>query len=256
MIRIRCGGGSSRVFSRELAAWSLARSTWSMTKTRRLPWCGRNCARSLSRRVCWMEIWRSGPSGAKVTKSGWVENSSGSSLRLSAGHFSRPATISRFRGRLRSSFSICSGWRRRWEPRRRARVALPTPSGPEKSRVCARRWCAIICSSACVTCALPQKFSNISAHDPPDGALDGVDIGAAVDDLDALRLGGGQGVVGIPDCAVEFDGFVIRSEEHTSELQSPMYLVCRLLLVKNNKTSASSVTFNGAPAALIGRETV
>src|SRR5437879_11107368 len=31
----------------------------------------------------------------------------------------------------------------------------------------------------------------------------------------------------------------IRSEEHTSELQSPMYLVCRLLLEKkkNNKTS-------------------
>src|ERR1017187_8884707 len=27
-----------------------------------------------------------------------------------------------------------------------------------------------------------------------------------------------------------------RSEEHTSELQSPMYLVCRLLLEKNNKT--------------------
>src|SRR5437879_13851806 len=28
---------------------------------------------------------------------------------------------------------------------------------------------------------------------------------------------------------------VIRSEEHTSELQSPMYLVCRLLLEKKNK---------------------
>src|SRR5437763_16994730 len=28
----------------------------------------------------------------------------------------------------------------------------------------------------------------------------------------------------------------LRSEEHTSELQSPMYLVCRLLLEKKNKT--------------------
>src|SRR5437879_12341508 len=28
----------------------------------------------------------------------------------------------------------------------------------------------------------------------------------------------------------------VRSEEHTSELQSPMYLVCRLLLEKKNKT--------------------
>ena len=27
-------------------------------------------------------------------------------------------------------------------------------------------------------------------------------------------------------------GIVVRSEEHTSELQSPMYLVCRLLLEK------------------------
>src|SRR5436189_4162257 len=27
-----------------------------------------------------------------------------------------------------------------------------------------------------------------------------------------------------------------RSEEHTSELQSPMYLVCRLLLEKKNKS--------------------
>src|SRR5437762_4301252 len=30
-----------------------------------------------------------------------------------------------------------------------------------------------------------------------------------------------------------------RSEEHTSELQSPMYLVCRLLLEKKNKTTKS-----------------
>src|SRR5437763_4067164 len=29
-----------------------------------------------------------------------------------------------------------------------------------------------------------------------------------------------------------------RSEEHTSELQSPMYLVCRLLLEKKNKKCA------------------
>src|SRR5437764_7875536 len=30
-----------------------------------------------------------------------------------------------------------------------------------------------------------------------------------------------------------------RSEEHTSELQSPMYLVCRLLLEKKKSTSIS-----------------
>src|SRR5215210_9293674 len=31
-----------------------------------------------------------------------------------------------------------------------------------------------------------------------------------------------------------------RSEEHTSELQSPMYLVCRLLLEKKKKTNLSN----------------
>src|SRR5437763_5583600 len=30
-------------------------------------------------------------------------------------------------------------------------------------------------------------------------------------------------------------GLTVRSEEHTSELQSPMYLVCRLLLEKKKK---------------------
>src|SRR5437762_6592841 len=31
---------------------------------------------------------------------------------------------------------------------------------------------------------------------------------------------------------------ILRSEEHTSELQSPMYLVCRLLLEKKKKNKA------------------
>src|SRR5437762_7362037 len=33
-----------------------------------------------------------------------------------------------------------------------------------------------------------------------------------------------------------------RSEEHTSELQSPMYLVCRLLLEKKKKKTNKSIT--------------
>src|ERR1017187_10802347 len=33
----------------------------------------------------------------------------------------------------------------------------------------------------------------------------------------------------------------LRSEEHTSELQSPMYLVCRLLLEKNKATAEEQV---------------
>src|SRR5436189_3829751 len=47
-----------------------------------------------------------------------------------------------------------------------------------------------------------------------------------------------------------------RSEEHTSELQSPMYLVCRLLLEKKNnkkirrcdRTQAAIDTIYGGPA--------
>src|SRR5437762_4720860 len=34
-----------------------------------------------------------------------------------------------------------------------------------------------------------------------------------------------------------------RSEEHTSELQSPMYLVCRLLLEKKNENDAPNVAY-------------
>src|SRR5437762_4879799 len=42
------------------------------------------------------------------------------------------------------------------------------------------------------------------------------------------------GVTHIIDMQIEFDDTALaRSEEHTSELQSPMYLVCRLLLEQN-----------------------
>ncbi len=49
---------------------------------------------------------------------------------------------------------------------RARRRAASAPGGPARSSARALR----------VTCALPQKFSNISAHDIPDGALDGVDV--------------------------------------------------------------------------------
>src|SRR5437762_6229648 len=41
------------------------------------------------------------------------------------------------------------------------------------------------------------------------------------------------------DAAIIFAD-LLRSEEHTSELQSPMYLVCRLLLEKGNAHAPSS----------------
>src|SRR5437764_13121290 len=36
---------------------------------------------------------------------------------------------------------------------------------------------------------------------------------------------------------------VVRSEEHTSELQSPMYLVCRLLLEKKKKKKSIDIVY-------------
>src|SRR5437763_8289162 len=43
-----------------------------------------------------------------------------------------------------------------------------------------------------------------------------------------------------------------RSEEHTSELQSPMYLVCRLLLEKKKNTEMESHDTDGAVAQRVG----
>src|SRR5437762_9051534 len=40
----------------------------------------------------------------------------------------------------------------------------------------------------------------------------------------------------------EVMAYANRSEEHTSELQSPMYLVCRLLLEKKNTTASVKLT--------------
>src|SRR5437762_8888518 len=47
--------------------------------------------------------------------------------------------------------------------------------------------------------------------------------------LDMLRQGGTYLEIGTISRGAKIE---IRSEEHTSELQSPMYLVCRLLLEK------------------------
>src|SRR3712207_8823368 len=63
----------------------------------------------------------------------------------------------------------------------------------------------------------------------------------------SLRFSGGAGTAGNPSPWVwnTFEGgrslysSTSRSEEHTSELQSRQYLVCRLLLEKKKKTNTS-----------------
>src|SRR3712207_8475358 len=53
------------------------------------------------------------------------------------------------------------------------------------------------------------------------------------------RMANGEGVVRVIKGHPEIAGvLLLRSEEHTSELQSRQYLVCRLLLEKNKDTSS------------------
>src|SRR5437763_13399015 len=69
---------------------------------------------------------------------------------------------------------------------------------------------------------------------PVDGGLEG----AVIAERDLHVLPGPQQIIfinrGRADGVSPGDVFEARSEEHTSELQSPMYLVCRLLLEKKN----------------------
>src|SRR3989454_8867732 len=59
------------------------------------------------------------------------------------------------------------------------------------------------------------------------------------------RRGGGGGVPCVVDGArqrgAQADLAVVRSEEHTSELQSPCNLVCRLLLEKKKKKEVNDI---------------
>src|SRR3712207_7291972 len=55
------------------------------------------------------------------------------------------------------------------------------------------------------------------------------------------RVRGGDGGASPRQQRMEHPAFG-RSEEHTSELQSRQYLVCRLLLEKNTKLSSSAVS--------------
>src|SRR5256885_3500880 len=58
---------------------------------------------------------------------------------------------------------------------------------------------------------------------------------------EALRAVSGEHVELHERALVEQHLDPVRSEEHTSELQSPCNLVCRLLLEKKNKCAASGV---------------
>src|SRR3712207_8065236 len=88
-------------------------------------------------------------------------------------------------------------------------------------------------------------YTTLFRSDLDDDALDDV---AIVEVLDGL-VDRGEEVLGGTD-VVDRDlgrrgkcGVDLRSEEHTSELQSRQYLVCRLLLEKKKKKNYSNITY-------------
>src|SRR5256885_9470192 len=64
-----------------------------------------------------------------------------------------------------------------------------------------------------------------------NGHFDGVNVDVNV--VDATRIDGGKQMLGGGE----------RSEEHTSELQSPCNIVCRLLLEKKNRSERTHTTY-------------
>src|SRR5690606_42160006 len=58
------------------------------------------------------------------------------------------------------------------------------------------------------------------------------------------EAGRGAGLGQLPDADAELPDHRLRSEEHTSELQSRENLVCRLLLEKKKKTKKKTARYN------------
>src|SRR3712207_8786082 len=72
-------------------------------------------------------------------------------------------------------------------------------------------------------------------------------MGRSATGVKAMTLRDGDIAVGM-EVAKEDEELLVRSEEHTSELQSRQYLVCRLLLEKKiKKTSTSSFSAQRKP---------
>src|SRR2546426_860830 len=78
----------------------------------------------------------------------------------------------------------------------------------------------------------------------------GKEAGAAIHSLAVLPL---ANLSGDPEQEYFADGMTERSEEHTSELQSPCNLVCRLLLEKKKKTKTRLSLFAGLRMSMCSR---
>src|SRR2546422_7859975 len=80
------------------------------------------------------------------------------------------------------------------------------------------------------------EIYTLSLHDALPISRRGVLQGRVDGRVDVPR-GGGEGVVAV----ARGHPFEQRSEEHTSELQSRLHLVCRLLLEKKKESSTQSM---------------
>src|SRR2546422_4569977 len=73
------------------------------------------------------------------------------------------------------------------------------------------------------------------------GRFPGVDVSRTADGGFAVRIRGGSSIRSGNTPLYVLDGERGRSEEHTSELQSRLHLVCRLLLEKKKKKTRHTV---------------
>src|SRR3712207_8169910 len=71
---------------------------------------------------------------------------------------------------------------------------------------------------------------------------------------EVARTGTGKAVLGNPALSVAWLANKLRSEEHTSELQSRQYLVCRLLLEKKHKPYVSTTQVPGLPVRVTSQQ--
>src|SRR2546429_1397134 len=88
---------------------------------------------------------------------------------------------------------------------------------------------------------LPPLLADALQHLHAPLAQPGFDPLACVLHIAAWRARSREAQWGERALAVSFPGEVGRSEEHTSELQSRLHLVCRLLLEKKKNNTCDSV---------------
>src|SRR5256885_6738393 len=107
--------------------------------------------------------------------------------------------------------------------------------------------------------------ANVLPQEPSMGAEDfafmllekpGAYCFIANGDGDHRAIGHGGGPCTLHNPSYDFNDQLIRSEEHTSEFQSPCNLVCRLLLEKKKHSDYSPSPQGTVPLCLVGRAEV